>query len=201
MKTLMILTACAFSTYFIYSHTNDDAKAIAKELDYPKSLVDYDDFKGLVDEVEKHRNERLVNLETFLEMSKDPNTIVLDARSHFRYKRKHIKGAVHLAFTDFTQENLSDIIIDPNTRILIYCNNNFEGDPIDFATKSAMPIIPSDDDRGEIQTLSNQKPVMLALNIPTYINLYGYGYKNIYELDELVNINDFRIQFEGTEVK
>ena len=42
---------------------------------------------------------------------------------------------------------------------------------------------------------------MLALNIPTYINLYGYGYRNIYELDELVNINDKRIKFEGTEVK
>jgi hypothetical protein len=42
---------------------------------------------------------------------------------------------------------------------------------------------------------------MLALNIPTYINLYGYGYKNVYELDELVNVNDKRIEFEGTAVK
>lgn len=53
----------------------------------------------------------------------------------------------------------------------------------------------------ETQILSNQKPIMLALNIPTYINLYGYGYRNIYELDELVNVNDSRISFEGTEVK
>lgn len=43
--------------------------------------------------------------------------------------------------------------------------------------------------------------MMLALNIPTFINLYGYGYRNIYELDELVNINDPRVKFEGTEVK
>ncbi|MEO7977542.1 hypothetical protein [Flavobacterium sp.] len=42
---------------------------------------------------------------------------------------------------------------------------------------------------------------MLALNITTHINLYGYGYKNIYELDELVNVNDSGITFEGTEVK
>ena len=35
-------------------------------------------------------------------------------------------------------------------------------------------------------------------NIPTYINLYGYGYRNIYELDELVEMNDPRLEFEGT---
>jgi hypothetical protein len=28
----------------------------------------------------------------------------------------------------------------------------------------------------------------LALNIPTFINLYGYGYKNIYELKVIVPI-------------
>ena len=201
MKNLLLITACAAVSYLVFSYTNAPLNIDKIEEEYPKALVDYDDFKTLVDEVEKHRGERLVDLETFLAMSKEPNTIILDARSDFRYKRKHIKGAIHLSFTDFTQENLSDVVTDPNTRILIYCNNNFEGDPIDFATKSVMPISPSDDDRGEVQILSNQKPIMLALNIPTYINLYGYGYKNIYELDELVNINDMRIEFEGTEVK
>jgi hypothetical protein len=42
---------------------------------------------------------------------------------------------------------------------------------------------------------------MMALNVPTYINLYGYGYHNVYELDELVNVKDPRVKFEGTEVK
>jgi hypothetical protein len=41
---------------------------------------------------------------------------------------------------------------------------------------------------------------MMALNIPTYVNLYGYGYRNVYELHELVNVNDPRITFEGTIV-
>jgi hypothetical protein len=41
----------------------------------------------------------------------------------------------------------------------------------------------------------------LALNIPTYINLYGYGYQNVYELNELVaTFFDKRIEFEGTAV-
>ena len=41
---------------------------------------------------------------------------------------------------------------------------------------------------------------MMALNVPTYINLYGYGYQNVYELDELVNVSDQRIEFEGTVI-
>ena len=53
----------------------------------------------------------------------------------------------------------------------------------------------------ETQILSNRKPLMLALNIPTYINLYGYGYQNVYELNELVSVNDKRIQFVGSVVK
>jgi hypothetical protein len=42
---------------------------------------------------------------------------------------------------------------------------------------------------------------MMALNIPTYVNLYGYGYHNVYELNELVNVNDPRITFEGSIVE
>jgi hypothetical protein len=61
--------------------------------DYPVAMVSYDDFNNLVAEVEDHRAERLVDLDTFLEMSKDPNTIILDSRSTFRYDRIHIKGA------------------------------------------------------------------------------------------------------------
>ena len=49
--------------------------------------------------------------------------------------------------------------------------------------------------------VSTAKPLTLALNIPTFINLYGYGYRNIFELGELVNTNDPRIQFEGTAVE
>jgi hypothetical protein len=37
-----------------------------------------------------------------------------------------------------------------------------------------------------------------ALNIPTDINLYGYGYKNVYELDELISLFDQRINYEST---
>ncbi|WP_163409958.1 rhodanese-like domain-containing protein [Flavobacterium ajazii] len=195
ITALIILAGCCLITGIILSQASK--KKMKEEKDhYPKALVDYDDFKNLVSELEKKRDERLVSLDVFLQMAKEKNTVILDSRSDFRFNRKHLKGAIHLDFTDFTQENLLELIPDPNTRILIYCNNNFNGDPIDFASKMAKPK-----SNPETQILSNRKPVILALNIPTHINLYGYGYKNIYELDELVNVNDPRIKFEGTEVK
>ena len=44
------------------------------------------------------------------------------------------------------------------------------------------------------------KRVDLALNIPTFINLYGYGYRNVYELKDRLNEDDSRLNFEGTLV-
>jgi rhodanese-related sulfurtransferase len=166
---------------------------------YPRAYVSFSDFKNLVADVESQRASRLVDLDTFLAMSKEPGTIILDSRSDFRFERVHLKGAKHLSFTDFTQANLAKVIPSPQTKILIYCNNNFKGNQNDFASKIASPI--SLDPRANLlanQFNSQQKPVMMALNVPTYVNLYGYGYHNVYELDELVNVRDPRIAFEGT---
>jgi hypothetical protein len=134
-------------------------------------------------------------------MSKEENVIILDTRSTYRYDRKHIKGALHLDFTDFTQDNLAKVIPSFDTKILIYCNNNFDGDEIDFATK--VVAFPKNNKKGalDVQRQFALKPISLALNIPTYINLYGYGYQNVYELSELVNVNDSRIKFAGSVVK
>jgi hypothetical protein len=167
---------------------------------YPSSLVSFEDFKELVSEVEGWRAKRLVDLNTFLQMRREPNTVVLDARSTFRFDRKHLAGAKHLSFSDFTADNLRRLIPDPKTRVLIYCNNNFDGDPVDFATKVA-PRFDEPPKARESQILNNRKPVMLALNIPTFISLYGYGYRNVYELGELVRVTDPRVQFEGSVVR
>ena len=162
--------------------------------EYPSAKVSYGDFKTLVETVEEHRAERLVGLDEFLEMSKDPTTVILDTRSAERFERIHVAGAKHLNFSDFNQRSLAELIPDPNTRILIYCNNNFEGNPVDFTTKMVLPPTASD------EVIDEERPVMMALNVPTYINLYGYGYQNVYELDELVNVSDQRIEFEGTVI-
>ncbi len=167
--------------------------AHAQGASYPKAKVSFADFKELVGLVEGHRASRLVDLDQFLEMSKEPGVIILDTRSNFRFERVHMKGARHLAFTDFTQDNLERVIPSNETKILIYCNNNFDGNETDFATKGFDPS------RETARQLAYQaKPRMMALNVPTYINLYGYGYTNVYELDELVNVKDPRITFEGS---
>lgn len=176
-----------------------DSAGFGQERSYPKAKVSFADFKGLVAEVEAHRASRLVDLDTFLKMSKEEGTLVLDSRSAFRFDRIHVKGAKHLAFTDFTQDNLAKVIPTFDTKILIYCNNNFDGNETDFASKVAVRR-PKSDKTIEEQFAAQAKPLMMALNIPTYVNLYGYGYLNVYELDELVKVNDPRIAFEGTIV-
>ena len=172
----------------------------AQVTNYPKAKVSFDDFKGLVAQVEPHRASRLVDLNTFLKMSKEPGVIIFDSRSDFRFDRIHVKGAKHLAFTDFTQGNLAKVIPTFETKILIYCNNNFDGNQTDFASKVALPR-PKPANAVANQFAAQAKPLMMALNIPTYVNLYGYGYQNVYELNELVTVTDPRIAFEGTIVE
>ncbi|AHF17180.1 rhodanese-like domain-containing protein [Niabella soli] len=156
----------------------------------PKTKVDFDGYETLLKLVKLHRKTRLVNLDVFLKLSKQTGTIILDTRSGEMYDRKHIAGAVHLDFSDFTQDNLAGIIPSANTRVLIYCNNNIEGDPEHFPANN----IRFKNVRGKTS------PYALALNIPTYIGLYGYGYTNVFELAELINDSDGRLRYEGTDV-
>jgi phage shock protein E len=111
-------------------------------------------------------------------MAKEPNTVVLDARSERLYRLRHIDGAVNLSFPDFTAETLAKAIPTPDTRILIYCNNNFQGAP------DSMPV----------------KAIASALNVSTYVSLYSYGYRNVYELGPAVDVAKSRLAFAGTEV-
>ena len=179
----------------------------------PSAKVDFDAFELLAREVKEYRKNRLVSLDEFLSMSKEKNTIILDARSTEMYNRKHIKGAIHLDFAEFSQAGLAALIASMDTRILIYCNNNFASPsfqdlqiPDAFVTKGLRPssrILPQ---KGATLVSSKRitpappKPLTLALNIPTFINLYGYGYKNVYELADLVSVANPAAIFEGTDV-
>ncbi|MFT5779631.1 MAG: hypothetical protein ACI837_002590 [Crocinitomicaceae bacterium] len=184
--------------------------------DSDSPFVNYDQFEALVKEVREHRKERLLPIDDFNAMSKKEDVVILDTRSKAMYDLKHIKGAVHLNFSDFTQANLDNLFGSRDVTILIYCNNNIEENPLSleeieeefFPSKLAMPAVELEDnelldseDRGSLETSdSPQAPLTLALNIPTYINLFGYGYKNVYELKDLVAVNDERISFEGYAV-
>lgn len=134
----------------------------------PPSSVDFPTFQALSEDAAALREARLVTLEQFLEMGGLEDTIILDTRSKSAFDAGHIKGAVNLNFSDFTDDMLAEVISDFDTRILIYCNNNFEDDT------SPVP----------------KKMAPLALNIPTFINLYGYGYTNIYELGDEISMHE-----------
>jgi hypothetical protein len=103
------------------------------------------------------------------------STVALDARSAEKYALLHVKGAKNLSLPDITEDELAKIIPSKSTRILIYCNNNFLNEPQAFPTKS-----PS-----------------ASLNIHTINVLFAYGYKNVYELGPLIDIEKAKLKFEG----
>jgi hypothetical protein len=136
--------------------------------------IDMKGFLAVSDEAARHRETRRLTEEEFILMSQEPGTIILDARSSEMYKLLHVKGAINLSFPDLAIESLKNTIPDKDTRILIYCNNNFRGAQRPFASKAA--------------------PV--SLNISTYITLSTYGYRNIYELGPLIDIAESKLEFE-----
>jgi phage shock protein E len=132
-------------------------------------LIDYDGYARLTQEVRPYRAQRLLPLAEFKRRAADPDVLLLDARSASAFAEGHIAGAVNLPFPDFTADSLAAAIgPDRNRPILIYCNNNFRD--------NVRPVV--------------TKAIPLALNIQTFVNLYGYGYKNVWELGEAVRMKD-----------
>lgn len=122
-----------------------------------------------------HRARRRLSEAEFIRMSREPGTIVLDARSKAKFDELHVEGAINLAFPDIAVESLAEALPDRSATILIYCNNNFSGSPGAFPSK-----LPS-----------------ASLNLSTYVALYDYGYRNVYELGPLIDVAATSIAFEG----
>ena len=139
-------------------------------------MIDMPGYLRVSEEAAKHRLSRRVSEDEFLRMRGEPRTIVLDARSRDRYDDLHVDGAVHLDFADITIESLARLIPDRDTRVLIYCNNNFTG------AEKAFP--------GKIARAS--------LNLSTFIALYSYGYRNVYELAPTLDVRHTMIPLVPT---
>jgi len=135
--------------------------------------IDMQGYLKVASEAADYRESRRLTEDDFIRMSREPGTIILDARSREKYDTLHIKDAVNLSFPDITVESLNRVLPDKNTRILIYCNNNFAGEEKAFPTKM----------------------VTASLNLSTYIALYTYGYRNVYELGPLLDINKSKLDF------
>ena len=136
--------------------------------------IDMEGYLRVSREAAAHRQTRRLSEEEFIRMSREPGTVILDARSRQKFDELHVKGAVNLSFPDIAVDSLAKTIPDKGTRILIYCNNNFVNAEGPFPSK--MPSA--------------------SLNLSTYIALYNYGYRNVYELAPLVDLRRSQLEFE-----
>ena len=149
--------------------------ALAGDRQIPANpAIDMPRFLQVAAEAAGYRETHRVSEDEFLRLSHLPGTVILDARSREKYDALHVKGAINLSFPDIAFDSLAAALPDKNTLILIYCNNNFLNAPGAFPSK-----LPS-----------------ASLNISTYITLYDYGYRNVYELAPLLEIESSRLEFE-----
>ena len=137
--------------------------------------IDMEGYLKIAREAAAYRETHRLAEEDFIKMSREKGVVILDARSVEKYNELHIRGAINLSFPDITVESLGRLLPDKNTKILIYCNNNFRGAESPFPSK--MPAA--------------------SLNISTYISLYTYGYRNVYELGPLLEIGKSKLEFES----
>ena len=152
------------------------AVAFAQPSRIANPAIDMEGFLKVSADAARYRETRRVTEDEFIRMARIPGTVVLDARSREKYDELHIKGAVNLSFPDITVESLRSLLPDKNVRILIYCNNNFRGAEQPFPTKRADA----------------------SLNLSTYISLYSYGYRNVYELGPLLDIKTTKLELVQT---
>jgi hypothetical protein len=148
-----------------------------KTVEIPNPSIDMKGYLRIASEAAEHREKRRLTEEDFIKKSRDAGVIVLDARSKEKYDELHIKGAVNLSFPDITVESLEKIFPDKNATILIYCNNNFVN------AEDAFP----------------RKMATASLNISTYISLYTYGYRNVYELGPLLDVKTTKLPLVASE--
>ncbi len=167
MNTIRVTLALVLVSGLASLHVHSQSR------DIPNRLIDYPGFMAVAKEVSGLREERRLSEEEFIEMSKEQGTIILDSRSLAKYQKMHIAGAVNLNFPDIAEETLGQVIPSRQTRVLIYCNNNFVNAPESFPTKGPRA----------------------SLNIPTFITLYVYGYRNIYELGPVVDPATSKLSF------
>jgi hypothetical protein len=121
--------------------------------------IDMAGYLRVSTEAAKHRETRRLSEDDFIRMSTQ------------KFDELHVLGAINLSFPDIAVESLKRTFPDKNTRILIYCNNNFQGQEQAFPTK--IPVA--------------------SLNLSTFIALYSYGYMNVYELGPLIDVKNTKL--------
>ena len=154
------------------------SQAVASEIAVtvaPNPAIDMQGYLAIAQEAASWRAKHRLSEAEFLRLSALPDTIVLDARSAEKFAELHFRGAINLSFPDIAVDTLARTLPDKNARILIYCNNNFANAPGPFPTK--LPTA--------------------SLNLSTYVALYTYGYRNVYELAPQIDLRKSILKFES----
>ena len=168
----MKLTVLFATLIFLFLSVSVNAQ---EKVELVNPAIDMQGYLRISAEAANYRESHRLTEDEFIKMAREKGTVILDARSREKYDELHIKGAVNLSFPDITIESLKTLLPDKNTRILIYCNNNFQNAEKPFPAKMATA----------------------SLNLSTYISLYTYGYRNVYELGPLLDIDKSKIEFES----
>lgn len=169
MKTLVLSLGIALVSLSLSSAAPPQRKLVNPRIDMQAYLK-------VAEEAAKHRESRRLTEDEFLRQSREEGTIVLDCRSKAKFDLLHVKGAINLSFPDIDVESLKETLPDKSARIIIYCNNNFKNSERAFTRKSADA----------------------SLNLSTYISLYSYGYRNVYELAPLIDANQTKLTLVST---
>jgi hypothetical protein len=180
----MVFAAGMFAAHALEQKVAADSKPATANAPPPNKAIDMLGYLAVAEESAKHRLTHRVTEEDFIRMAAEDGTIVLDARSKEKFDLLHVKGAINLSFPDIDIESLKKTLPDKNARILIYCNNNFTDPDAPAGLGLAAAAFPS-------------KAPRASLNISTYIALYSYGYRNVYELAPLIEPKSSKLTFES----
>jgi hypothetical protein len=116
----------------------------------------------------------------FHRRAKVKNAILLDPRTPDAFAKGHLKGAVNVPLTDFSEDRLREALgADFGRPIFLYCNNHFR--------ENRPPVV--------------LKTGKLAIAIPTYVSLPGYGYTNVCELADVIGMDDPGVEWVSSEDK
>ncbi len=186
LPSAISLIALFATTGFAQNTADADAGQSGITEQSKRGACNFDEFARAVVEVQKRRQQRLVDAKQFAKMAQEPGVMILDARSELSYELLHVKNSVNLPYTNFGRETLDKLIPSEYTKVLIYCRNNIENKAYQRVENQsyASYIVP--------------KQRAAGLNIPVAVTLYIYGYENVWELDEIVDPDDSPIAFEWT---
>lgn len=78
-----------------------------------------------------------ISVEELVDLEKDGNVVILDAREFEEYEVSHIKNSLFVGYNKYSPEMVSATITDPRTPIVVYCSLGIRSENISEKLKAA----------------------------------------------------------------